>query len=381
MSSSFDQPDDSAAWRWDDGDDRSRVRNVHDMLADLDAALGLLSDFVSSCDSNLAGQQGGNLSSSGHEVCVAAPNVDLSELGEPFLVAPAGHLLWQVDLLQAAVSVSIVIGQSKQWLDETHISSNKPVAPNRFDRPLKLAAQDSPIHSLRCDSEDVPGCRCGHCHPSEQQHGLWLKVANAAARLSTPDLADRRSELDPVCDQDVLFPVSLGIETSTLYVAFDGKQFVKVDQPGTESGTAKKASTSAAADVSESHPSTGQSSNTGASRSQVMRGRNGMMWGPHWTQDTRANDEASLMSDPMSTGFIREDCVDNAGFLQGADQHRVLPETDAARSHQRKSATKSHCLRYNATQETCRAVQPSSRSSEGCRDRRSCTDRDQKDDQ
>lgn len=381
MSSSFDQPDDYGAWRWDDGDDRPQVRNAHDMLADLDAALSLLGEFVSSCDSNLAGQQGGNFSGSAHDVRVADPDVDLSELSEPLLVAPAGHLLRQVDLVQAAVSVSIVIGQSKQWLDETRVSSNKLVAPNRFHQPPKVSTQPSPAHSLRCDSEDVPGCRCGHCHPSEQQHGLWLKVANAVARFSTSGLANGRSELDPICDQDVLFPVSLGIETNTLYVAFDGKQFVKVPQPGTESGSAKKASTSAVADVNEMHPSTGESSNTGASKTQVMRGRNGMMWGPHWTQDTRANDEGSLKSDPMSAEFSREDCADNAGFLQGEDQHRVLPGSDAARSHQRKIATKSHCLRCNATQETCRAVQPSSRSSAGCHDRRSCTVRDQKDDQ
>jgi hypothetical protein len=138
MSSSFDQPDDYAAWRWDDGDDRPEVRNGHDMLADLDAALSLLGEFVSSCDSNLAGQQGGNLSSSAHDVRIADPDVGLSELGEPFLVAPAGHLLRQVDLVQAAVSVAIVIGQSKEWLDETRVSSNKLVAPNRFDQPPQV---------------------------------------------------------------------------------------------------------------------------------------------------------------------------------------------------------------------------------------------------
>ena len=50
MTSSFDQPDDSAAWRWMDGDELPKVRTSEDMLSDLEDACGLLDELASARD-------------------------------------------------------------------------------------------------------------------------------------------------------------------------------------------------------------------------------------------------------------------------------------------------------------------------------------------
>ena len=439
MSSSFDQPDDAASWQWY----RGKARSTHEMLSDVEAALELVEEAIESDgieseakQSHFSDSQHPDILSPGREGFstgdasgvsevqhLTAPDPDFGNLGEPLLVASAGSLLQQIALIQQAVSVAIVTSQCEQSPSEVDSSNNAPVDPSTLDPstldPSTLDpgtvdpstvnpstvdpgtvefdhfemdhvdgksshhAQSRHCQDIRISTGDLSGFRCCQCHLPEQQHGLWLEAVRAAGNSSFPLPSDVKADNTPsgvVQDKELLIPVSLGIETKTLYVAFDGQQFVKVARPvGNAEAASSTGNSTGGASADELQADQRDGGKEG--KSPLMQRRNETTWGPHWTEGTRAEQGSSQANESNPDEPSLEGCADNEVFRQPADQRHALPGNDAARSRLRKNAAKSRCLRYNATQETCREVPPSSRNSAGCHDRRSCKVRDQKGDQ
>ncbi len=435
MSSSFDQPDDAASWQWY----RGKARSTHEMLSDVEAALELVEEAIESevieseviesdvieseakqCqfsdsqhpDTLSPGREGfstGDASGVSEVQHITAPDPDFGNLGEPLLVASAGSLLQQIALIQQAVSVAIVTSQCEQSPSEFDSSNNAPVDPSTVDPGTvdsgtdELStdefdhvemdhvegksghhAQSRHCQDIRISTGDLSGFRCCQCHLSEQQHGLWLEAVRAAGNSSFLFPSDVKVDNTPsgvVQDKELLIPVSLGIETKTLYVAFDGQQFVKVARPVGNAEAANSSTGNSTGGASADELQADQRDGGKEGKSPLMQRRNETTWGPHWTEGTRADQSSSQANESNPDEPSLEDCADNEVFRQPADQRHALPGNDAARSRLRKNAAKSRCLRYNATQETCREVPPSSRNSAGCHDRRSCKVRDQKGDQ
>ncbi|MGI9442778.1 MAG: hypothetical protein ACR2N1_09945 [Rubripirellula sp.] len=350
---------------------------------------------------------------------ITAPDPDFGNLGEPLLVASAGSLLQQIALIQQAVSVAIVTSQCEQSPSEVDSSNNAPVVigtvdigtvdtgtvvrgadelctdeldhfemghveVDHVDGKSGHHAQSRHCQDIRISTGDLSGFRCCQCHLPEQQHGLWLEAVRAAGNSSFPLPSDVKADNTPsgvVQDKELLIPVSLGIETKTLYVAFDGQQFVKVARPVGNAEAANSSTGNSTGGASADELQADQRDGGKEGKSPLMQRRNETTWGPHWTAGTRAEQGSSQANESNPDEPSLEGCADNEVFRQPADQRHALPGNDAARSRLRKNAAKSRCLRYNATQETCREVPPSSRNSAGCRDRRSCKVRDQKGDQ
>lgn len=400
MSSSFDQPDDASSWRWNCG----KVRSTHEMLSDVDAALNLVEEMIKSeaadspsTDDLLIGQAGffrENASVVSEAQHCVTPDPDFGNFGEPLLVVSACFLLQQIAVIQDAVSVAIVTSQCEQCPSELDSSNHSCAELGRdelglagLDHAHGSSDKDSQSHSfqgIHISTRDLGDFRCCQCHPSEQPFGIWLKVARAAGRSSflfPTDVKADNAQRGPVQDNDLLFPVSLGIETKTLYVAFDGQKFVKVAHPGGDAEAAKSSTghSTGGSSAGESYPEQAVGEKEG--KSPCLQRRNEMLWGPHWTEGTRAEKDSSHADESVTAGPSPEGSVDNEVFRPAADQRRALPGSDAARSRLRKTAAKSRCLQYTATQETCRAVPLFSRNSAGCHDRRSCKVRDRKGDQ
>ena len=395
MSSSFDQPDDAASWRWN----RGEVRSTHDILSDVDAALNLLEEINESepTDSRVPGSHfpgPADLTNWSSSVTsefqhLAEPDLDCSRIGESVLVAPASFLLQQVARVQEAVSVAIVTSQCEDCTSDLDRLGGSHAVPNPTAGRQGTAVPSDPFHDIQLESGDLSGIVCCQCHPSGQQYGLWLKVAEAVSRSSLrcqPDIKGGSTQSGSEQERDLLYPVALGIEKNTVYVAFDGEKFVKVVRPArsveaanNEAANNEAASTEGGSSAGESYADQEGSGSNGSS--PVLHRRNGQMWGPHWTLDLRAEKNSSNTGDSKPVEPSPEGCVDKEAFQQPADQRRAPPESDAARSRLRRNATKSHCLRCNATQETCLATPLSSRNSAGCHDRRSCKVRDRKGDQ
>lgn len=405
---SFDQPDDAASWRWY----RGHVRSTHDMLSDVDAALNLLDEVIESeaadagtpdselshsqfADAGLPGQTGlssGNGSVLSEVNYLVEVEPDLGNFGEPLWVTPASVLLQQVALLQGAVSVAIVTSQYQQ-LASTLESSNSSHAEfghaesSQGEGTPGKAVESSALKDIHMTSGDVSDFRCCQCHPSEQQYGLWLKVAERAGRSSfdlAPDCKTDNTKKRPTQDHDLLFPVSLGIETNTVYVAFDGQKFVKVARPGGDplrDAAAAEHSFGNSAGSGNAVESDADQRVSETEKTPLMRRRNESMWGPRWTVEAEAEKNGLRPKETKSSGPSPEVYADNEASRQAADQRRALLGSGAVRSRRRKTEAKSRCLRYNATQETCRATPLSSRNSAGCRDRRSCKVRDHRGDQ
>ena len=385
MTSSFDQPDDSSVWRWMDGDELDQVRTSEDMLQDLDDAFDLLDELASACDPiGLGDWEQDACTESDDEPRgdpIVCPLPDLTRFGEPLLVASAGHLLEQVALVQSAVSLMIVIGRSKHWPEEFEFMGKPVDQSTSAEQILNHPGEELGTHCTQIEPDVIQGHRCHACHLSEQQHGLWLKsVAVADGSLNTESNHNQPS-MKADHQAGVIGPVSLGTETNTIYVAFDGKNFVKVPQP--KVAPQSPASESGKADVASRRTGVLPSKSPDIAESatpSVMRRRNELMWGPHWTQKTSAEDKHQPEINCTASGINQEDCVDNAAFPRAASPHRALPGSDVVQSHRRNNATRSRYPLCNATPETCRAIQPSSHSSAECRDRRSCTVRDPKGD-
>ena len=415
MSSSFDQPDDAASWQWY----RGKARSTHEMLSDVEAALELVEEAIESevieseatqCqfsdsqhpDTLFPGRDGfstGDASGVSEVQHITAPDPDIGNLGEPLLVASAGSLLQQIALIQQAVSVAIVTSRCEQSPSEFDSSNSAPVDPgtvdpgtvefdhfemDHVDDKSGHHAQSRPCQDIRISTGDLSGFRCCQCHLSEQQHGLWLEAVRAAGNSSFLFPSDVKADNTPsgvVQDKELLIPVSLGIETKTLYVAFDGQQFVKVARPVGNAEAANSSTGNSTGGANADELQADQRDGGKEGKSPLMQRRNETTWGPHWTEGTRAEQGSSQANESNPNEASLEGYADNEVFRQPADQRHALPGNDAARSRLRKNAAKSRCLRYNATQETCREVLPSSRNSAGYHDRRSCKVRDQKGDQ
>ena len=330
---------------------------------------------------------------------ITAPDSDFGNLGEPLLVASAGSLLQQIALIQQAVSVAVVISQCEQSPSELDSSSNAlfdfgtdesgtdefdHVKMNHVDGKSGHHAQSRHCQDIRISTGGLSGFRCCQCHLSEQQHGLWLEAVRAAGNSSFLFPSDVKADNTPsgvVQDNELLISVSLGIETETLYVAFDGQQFVKVARPVGNAEAANSSTGNSTGGASADELQADQQDGGKEGKSPLMQRRRETTWGPHWTEGTRPEQGTSQANESNPDEPSLEGCAGNEVFRQPEDQRHALPGNDAARSRLRKNAAKSRCLRYNATQETCREVLPSSRNSAGCHDRRSCKVRDHKGDQ
>lgn len=383
MTSSFDQPDDSAAWRWMDGDELPKVRTSEDMLSDLEDACGLLDELASACDRQEKG--GWELGEWEPGPCpvaddepredqIVCPLPDLTYLSEPLFIASAGHLLDQVALAQSAVSLMIVIGRSKHWPEEFGFLGKPAGQPKSAEQIHNQPERGLGNHFTPIESDAQQSFRCCTCHSSQQQYGLWLRSVEVAGGSLNTKSDLERSSMKTAREPDAIVPVSLGIETNTIYVVFNGREFVRVAKPGFDPHSPASESCKAEVDSGREVRLPNESEDPAkAAMPHVMRRRKDLMWGPHWTQDTTVEENSMPEIDPTTLGINQEDCVDNAAFRKPASPPRALPESDVAQSHLRKNATRSRYPQCSATPGTCRATQPSSHNSAGCHDRRSCT--------
>ncbi len=305
MSFSFYQPDAATSWQWTCGN----VRSTHEMFADTDAALNLLEKTIEfdAADSQVlearspdalppsqAGFLRGNASVEGDAYHVDASNSALSSFREPLWVGCAGFWLQQIVLIQEAVSVAIVTSQHEQCPSESdsweNLSANlvRAELEHANDRWV-MNANSYTFLAIHLLTDHLSGLRCCQCDWSGQQSGLWLTVDNAAGRsfllFPVGGKADN-AESDSVQNNEQLFTVSLGIETKTLHMGFDGEQFVKVTRSAGDAEVVVKSSTGSTA---RSSSGSGESCADKASggkeeKSPLMQLRNESLWGPHWTE-------------------------------------------------------------------------------------------------
>ena len=110
--------------------------------------------------------------------------------------------------------------------------------------------------------------------------------------LTKPD--DEGASIKTVQDrvvQDQAVPVSIAqaIDPSPLHIVLDGKQFVRVSPPAVGQEPAPRDLGLSATDALGVTPR----EVTEQTPPQVMRCRNEMRWGPHWTPGSRAESDSS----------------------------------------------------------------------------------------
>lgn len=351
MSFNFEQPDDPFNWWPEKQQDSPQIRGADEMLRCLDEAF----DLVSALTEDL-GYPAGML-----DHCDVRDDSDATVL----LPLP-NEFLRLLDSLQLAVSVTLVQAQAAFPFDGVGPLIVELGFPTK---PESACGATPPVESscIRVDSGDNTSHCCRGCHEFIQNSILWQKALSSFSQ-KPDDMSPATTEGPETCHagENALVPASLGTETNTIYVVYDGKQFRSV--PEAETSGAKNARRhSSAADSVSQEPGRSQESGN-----RVLNRCNEPMWGPHWVnrQDDDCSNSKKKLSETESINQADSAC--NPVFPRRAGRHRALPENVAARSRLRSIGAKCHCLRCNATPETCRGVRPFSHNTEECRDKRSC---------
>ena len=405
MTSSFDQPDDASAWGWSSSERDPLVRTPAEMLSDLDEALDLLQeldelgnspetagtefDAPESCSEpddfgeawsyrhGLSDHSSGEGGDSGSLVSARG---DWGAVPEHVFIASAAEILEKVAFVHAAVSQLIVAGDSRpasggvDFPDSpTAAESQNQTAVNQnnescwwLDSNFKNPANGFPL---------LDETACNKCHTTGHQEKLWLRRAGQASDPVGPDLERSHAAATGTSDSRNRIGSSVNPD-DIIYVVFDGKAFVVIESPDSKKPDCTGVSDGRPEDdaVTSSHAVSAESRDPLPS---VMRQRNAKLWGPHWTNSppTEAggsHDQRPPMKGPPMKDSNPEVSEDTSEFPTGAGPRRALPGNGGVPLRRRNNAARSRYLRCNATPGTCRAVRLSSRSSEGCRDKRSC---------
>lgn len=296
MSSTFDSPDDSAASWLNDGEEDAGFRTIGNMLAHLDEALDLIGDSFDSHDTSESVDPGELLytAAADHGGQVRFANHELTRLGESLIAGSEGHLLPQTAFVQSADPVTLFMGQIKSGFQQTEVCRNHE-ADVTLPQPRQHGSdRANRVHCFRIEPGDASCHRCKDCHPSEQKYGAWLKSVETVSRslLTKPDDEDasiKTAQDRAVQDQAVPVSAALAIDPSPLQIVLDGKQFVRVSPPTVGQEPAPRELGLAATDAAGVTPR----EVTEQTAPQIMRCRNEMRWGPHWTPNSRAANDNS----------------------------------------------------------------------------------------
>jgi len=289
MSSTFESPDDSAASWLNDGEEDAGFRTIRNMLAHLDEALNLIGDSFDTSESVDPGELL-YTAAAAHGGQVGFANHELTRLGGSLIAGSEGHLLPQTAFVQSADPVTLFMGQIKSGFQQTEHAADVTLPQPRqhgSDRANR-------VHCFRIEPGDASCHRCKDCHPSEQKYGAWLKSVETVSRslLTKPDDEDasiKTAQDRAVQDQAVPVSAALAIDPSPLQIVLDGKQFVRVSPPTVGQEPAPRELGLAATDAAGVTPR----EVTEQTAPQIMRCRNEMRWGPHWTPNSRAANDNS----------------------------------------------------------------------------------------
>ena len=314
---------------------------------------------------------------------------DLRFSSDPAVLIPLhNELLRLLETLELAVSVTLVQVEAELVVDVNQV----PDLALGHDKDLQapdLQAPDLQVSvpagrldrkTIRIDSADRSYC-CRGCHEFMQNGFLWQRALDM--------LSQDQNEMPPVISEgpclstdseNELVPSSLGIETNTIHVVFDGTRFRSVSEVlEPEKPVAERAVGDEGMAVQPDCQASQESQPQPTGDSGELRSPSPGLWGPHWVD--RAERASDIEPDsPQSDSINQANSAGKQAFPQRVRRHRVLPENGGARSRRRSNEARCHCLRCNAIRETCRAPRLSSRSTAGCRDKRSCKVLDLKDD-
>ena len=294
MSSTFESPDDSAASWLNDGEEDAGFRTIRNMLAHLDEALNLIGDSFDASQSVDPGEQL-HTAAAAHGGQVGFANHELTRVAGSLIAASEGHLLPQTAFVQSADPVTLFMGQIRSGLQQTEHAADVTLP----QPPQHGSDRANRAHCFRIEPVDASGYRCKDCHPSKQQYGVWLKSVETVSRyfLTKPDdegasiktVQDRVVQDRVVQDQAVPVSIAQAIDPSPLHIVLDGKQFVRVSPPAVGQEPAPRDLGLSATDALGVTPR----EVTEQTPPQVMRCRNEMRWGPHWTPGSRAESDSS----------------------------------------------------------------------------------------
>ncbi len=294
MSFSFDQSDDAAVWRWN----CRQARSTCETSLHVEEALNWLgeiidSETVDSSSKNSGFRDQADLSirmsrmvNEAHDL--SEQDKDFCRHGDSLLVSAESFLLQQIATLQNAVSSAVVTCQFEQrtsdleWIGDSVVESDQ--SDTRTGESVQISCFQNTVENLEVLS-NVLLCQVD---PVQQQGSLNEKLAPEARRHSRPSRMDVKADVSKRGsnqEEALLFPAALDMKVNTICVAFDLNEFVKV---GSSVTAANK--TAAVSIVGGGPVQTDAKQQTGGKymSSPVMQRRKETMWGPHWTPDTRA---------------------------------------------------------------------------------------------